>query len=153
MQIPVGLEADHDGVVDLVSSGSTLKMNGLRSVGPLLASQAILVARKDVLFEQLEVSAEVVDTRYPGCQYQVTERPDRVVLPGLVGRCELELELMHRAVPGRADAVVVAGYGRLAPWTLERREDAVYRAEDLEKKDKEDWTAGEAADYAKHCVM
>jgi ATP phosphoribosyltransferase len=32
-----------DGVVDLVSSGSTLLMNGLRSLGPLLASQAILV--------------------------------------------------------------------------------------------------------------
>jgi ATP phosphoribosyltransferase len=34
-----------DGIVDLVSSGSTLLMNGLRSVGPLFASQAILVAR------------------------------------------------------------------------------------------------------------
>ena len=32
-----------DGIVDLVSSGSTLVMNGLRSVGPLLESQAILV--------------------------------------------------------------------------------------------------------------
>lgn len=32
-----------DGVVDLVSSGSTLVMNGLRSVGALFASQAILV--------------------------------------------------------------------------------------------------------------
>ncbi len=36
-----------DGIVDLVSSGSTLIMNGLRSLGPLLASQAILVARRD----------------------------------------------------------------------------------------------------------
>jgi ATP phosphoribosyltransferase len=36
-----------DGIVDLVSSGSTLLMNGLRSVGPLFASQAILVARPD----------------------------------------------------------------------------------------------------------
>ena len=32
-----------DGIVDLVSSGSTLVMNGLRSVGPLFASQAVLV--------------------------------------------------------------------------------------------------------------
>jgi ATP phosphoribosyltransferase len=32
-----------DGIVDLVSSGSTLLMNGLRSVGELLRSQAILV--------------------------------------------------------------------------------------------------------------
>jgi ATP phosphoribosyltransferase len=34
-----------DGIVDLVSSGSTLVMNGLRSVGTLYASQAILVSR------------------------------------------------------------------------------------------------------------
>jgi ATP phosphoribosyltransferase len=33
-----------DGIVDLVSSGSTLIMNGLRSVGALFSSQAILVA-------------------------------------------------------------------------------------------------------------
>jgi ATP phosphoribosyltransferase len=32
-----------DGIVDLVSTGSTLVMNGLRSVGRLLPSQAILV--------------------------------------------------------------------------------------------------------------
>jgi len=32
-----------DGVVDLVSSGSTLVMNGLRSIGALFSSQAILV--------------------------------------------------------------------------------------------------------------
>lgn len=36
-----------DGIVDLVSSGSTLLMNGLRSVGVLFASQAILVARPE----------------------------------------------------------------------------------------------------------
>jgi ATP phosphoribosyltransferase len=36
-----------DGIVDLVSSGSTLLMNGLRSVGVLFPSQAILVARAE----------------------------------------------------------------------------------------------------------
>ena len=35
-----------DGIVDLVSSGSTLVMNGLRSVGELLASQAIVVDQR-----------------------------------------------------------------------------------------------------------
>ncbi len=34
-----------DGIVDLVSSGSTLVMNGLRSIGRLFSSQAILVTR------------------------------------------------------------------------------------------------------------
>jgi ATP phosphoribosyltransferase len=37
-----------DGIVDLVSSGSTLVMNGLRSVGSLFASQAILVAARGI---------------------------------------------------------------------------------------------------------
>jgi ATP phosphoribosyltransferase len=32
-----------DGIVDLVSSGSTLRTNGLRSLGALLASEAVLV--------------------------------------------------------------------------------------------------------------
>jgi ATP phosphoribosyltransferase len=33
-----------EGIVDLVSTGSTLAMNGLRQVGDVLASEAILVA-------------------------------------------------------------------------------------------------------------
>lgn len=36
-----------DGIVDLVSSGSTLVMNGLRSVGVLFSSQAILVGPRE----------------------------------------------------------------------------------------------------------
>ena len=36
-----------DAIVDLVSSGSTLRTNGLRSVGVLLESEAVLVARDD----------------------------------------------------------------------------------------------------------
>jgi ATP phosphoribosyltransferase len=33
-----------DAIVDLVSTGSTLAMNGLRAIGDLLASEAILIA-------------------------------------------------------------------------------------------------------------
>jgi ATP phosphoribosyltransferase len=36
-----------DAIVDLVSSGSTLRTNGLRSVGALFASEAVLVGRRD----------------------------------------------------------------------------------------------------------
>jgi ATP phosphoribosyltransferase len=35
-----------DAIVDLVSTGSTLRVNGLRAVGTLVESQAILVSRK-----------------------------------------------------------------------------------------------------------
>ena len=38
-----------DGIVDLVSTGSTLALNGLRSVGRLLDSEAILVANPTAL--------------------------------------------------------------------------------------------------------
>jgi ATP phosphoribosyltransferase len=38
-----------DAIVDLVSTGSTLAMNGLRTVGDLVASQAILVAGPDAV--------------------------------------------------------------------------------------------------------
>jgi ATP phosphoribosyltransferase len=36
-----------DAIVDLVSSGNTLRTNGLRSLGTLLESEAVLVARDD----------------------------------------------------------------------------------------------------------
>jgi ATP phosphoribosyltransferase len=36
-----------DAIVDLVSSGSTLRTNGLRSLGALFASEAVLVAREE----------------------------------------------------------------------------------------------------------
>jgi ATP phosphoribosyltransferase len=36
-----------DAIVDLVSSGNTLRTNGLRSLGPLLESEAVLVARDE----------------------------------------------------------------------------------------------------------
>jgi ATP phosphoribosyltransferase len=38
-----------DAIVDLVSTGSTLQMNGLRAIGDILASEAILVANRTAL--------------------------------------------------------------------------------------------------------
>jgi ATP phosphoribosyltransferase len=48
-----------DGVVDLVSSGSTMIMNGLRSLGPLFSSQAILVAQSDLAPAEAAITSEV----------------------------------------------------------------------------------------------
>ena len=50
-----------EGIVDLVSTGSTLQMNGLRQIGDVLASEAILVANPTA---NLERSADLaaVDT-------------------------------------------------------------------------------------------
>jgi len=55
-----------DAIVDLVSSGSTLRTNGLRSVGVLLESEAVLVAgeQPDGAAEQLAaIFRSVVDAR------------------------------------------------------------------------------------------
>ncbi len=50
-----------DGIVDLVSTGSTLVMNGLRSVGTLLESQAVLVESPGARARQADTIA-VLDT-------------------------------------------------------------------------------------------
>ena len=83
-----------DGIVDLVSSGSTLIMNGLRSLGPLFASQAILVGQPDPAAASAAITAElrtmieaVIAGR--GVKYLMMNAPDtsleaiEAILPGL----------------------------------------------------------------------
>lgn len=59
-----------DAIVDLVSSGSTLRTNGLRSVGVLFSSEAVLVGRRDgdvrapELAQILRSVVDARDTRY-----------------------------------------------------------------------------------------
>jgi ATP phosphoribosyltransferase len=48
-----------EAIVDLVSSGSTLAMNGLRQVGDVLASEAILVANPAALAERAAELTEI----------------------------------------------------------------------------------------------
>jgi ATP phosphoribosyltransferase len=43
-----------DAIVDLVSTGSTLRANGLRRIDDLLASQAVLIGRREGLEEKRE---------------------------------------------------------------------------------------------------
>ncbi len=50
-----------EGIVDLVSTGSTLVMNGLRHIGDVLASQAILVANPDAQRERAS-ELDAIDT-------------------------------------------------------------------------------------------
>jgi ATP phosphoribosyltransferase len=83
-----------EGIVDLVSTGSTLVMNGLRSVGCLLESQAVLVgrppavARRDTLVDEVvTVLGAVVAGRRR--KYLMMNAPRRAlsaieaILPGL----------------------------------------------------------------------
>ena len=84
-----------DAVVDLVASGSTLRMNGLRPLATLLVSEAVLVARNGQLQADQRVAPlvdmlrSVLDAR--GREYMMMNAPadalDRIraLIPGLSG--------------------------------------------------------------------
>jgi ATP phosphoribosyltransferase len=84
-----------DAVVDLVASGSTLRMNGLRPIATLLASEAVLVARAGTADDDSRVQPlvdmlrSVLDAR--GREYMMMNAPadalDRIraLIPGLSG--------------------------------------------------------------------
>ena len=63
-----------DAIVDLVSSGSTLRTNGLRSVARLLESEAVLIGPPDTEIELVGVFRSVVDAR--GARYLMLNAPE-----------------------------------------------------------------------------
>jgi ATP phosphoribosyltransferase len=66
-----------DAIVDLVSSGSTLRTNGLRSVGRLLDSEAVLIAPREPREEAAQLAGvfrSVVDAR--GARYLMLNAPE-----------------------------------------------------------------------------
>ncbi|HEX7171337.1 MAG TPA: ATP phosphoribosyltransferase [Candidatus Limnocylindria bacterium] len=84
-----------DAVVDLVASGSTLRMNGLRPIATLLASEAVLIGRDDDpdadgrIAMLVDMLRSVLDAR--GREYMMMNAPadalDRIrsLIPGLSG--------------------------------------------------------------------
>ena len=83
-----------DMIVDLVSTGSTLKMNGLREIGTIMESTAVLIARPEVeswtttaeLMTALESVMRAQDKRYlmanvPRAQLAAVKE----ILPGING--------------------------------------------------------------------
>jgi ATP phosphoribosyltransferase len=85
-----------DAIVDLVSSGSTLRTNGLRSVGRLLDSEAVLIGPREPRDEAQQLAGvfrSVVDAR--GARYLMLNAP------------EASLEALCALVPGsRAPSVL-----------------------------------------------
>ena len=66
-----------DAIVDLVSSGSTLRTNGLRSLGPLLRSEAVLIGPPEPHDDALrlaDVFRSVVEAR--GARYLMLNAPE-----------------------------------------------------------------------------
>ena len=63
-----------DAIVDLVSSGSTLRTNGLRSVAHLLESEAVLIGPPGAELQLVSVFRSVVDAR--GARYLMLNAPE-----------------------------------------------------------------------------
>jgi ATP phosphoribosyltransferase len=100
-----------DAIVDLVSSGSTLRTNGLRSIGVLLRSEAVLIGPPEPTgaAEQLAgVFRSVVDAR--GARYLMLNAPknslDRICAlvpgsrsPSVLPLAEPGMVAVHSVVP------------------------------------------------------
>jgi ATP phosphoribosyltransferase len=63
-----------DAIVDLVSSGSTLRTNGLRSVGVLLESEAVLIGNNGAADQLAGIFRSVVDAR--AARYLMLNAPE-----------------------------------------------------------------------------
>ena len=118
-----------DAIVDLVSSGDTLRQNGLVELETLLESQAVLIARRDLSQEQRELTEELkllidsVLAARPKRYVMLNARDDRLadvlaLLPGLDAPTVLPLARgdMHavHAVVDAADVVRLLGPLRAA---------------------------------------
>jgi ATP phosphoribosyltransferase len=104
-----------DAIVDLVSSGSTLRTNGLRSVARLLESEAVLIGRGDV--ELTAVFRSVVEAR--GARYLMLNAPEEsleeicALVPG--SRAPSVLPLSEPGMVAVHSVVPAADVWRLLP--------------------------------------
>ena len=109
-----------DAIVDLVSSGSTLRTNGLRSIGQLLESEAVLIGPPEPGADALQLASvfrSVVDAR--GARYLMLNAPE----DALERICELvpgsrAPSVLPLAVPGMVavhSVVPAAEIWRLLP--------------------------------------
>lgn len=102
-----------DAIVDLVSSGSTLRTNGLRSVGALFSSEAVLVGRPngDARAPELaQILRSVVDAR--NTRYLMLNAPESALdaicalvpgsrAPSVLPLAESGMVAVHALVPAR----------------------------------------------------
>jgi ATP phosphoribosyltransferase len=97
-----------DAIVDLVSSGNTLRTNGLRSLGVLLESEAVLVVRDDGVARPFAAMLRaVVDARRH--RYLMLNAPESALpgiaalvaprVPSVLPLAEPEMVAVHALVP------------------------------------------------------
>jgi ATP phosphoribosyltransferase len=99
-----------DGIVDLVSSGNTLRTNGLRSLGQLFSSQAVLIAKAGANAGQLvSMMRAVVEAR--AHRYLMLNTPESALdavcsvigsrSPSVLPLAEPGMVAVHALVPSR----------------------------------------------------
>jgi ATP phosphoribosyltransferase len=118
-----------DVIVDLVSTGSTLRVNGLREITTVLHSSARLIARRDAAPDRPATAPATIELisalesviRAKGQRYVMANVPrDRIdearnVLPGLGGPTVIDVlnggahVAMHAVVPANALYSVIGG--------------------------------------------
>ena len=100
-----------DAIVDLVSSGSTLRTNGLRSLGVLLESQAVLIGQPEPHEEAQQLAGvfkSVVDAR--AARYLMLNAPDDSLAeicalvpgsgsPSVIPLAEEGMHAVHSVIP------------------------------------------------------
>ena len=84
-----------DVIVDITSTGSTLKVNGLREVGTLLSSRAHLVTRCDAVFERDR--REALDSLIMALDSVVRARGKRYLMANVPRR---SLDAVKQVIPG-----------------------------------------------------
>jgi ATP phosphoribosyltransferase len=106
-----------DAIVDLVSSGSTLRTNGLRSLGTLFESEAVLVGRDDGAERLTSLLRSVVDAR--AHRYLMLNAPETALeeVCGIVGgaRAPSVLPLAEPGMVAVHALVAAADVWRLLP--------------------------------------
>jgi ATP phosphoribosyltransferase len=109
-----------DAIVDLVSSGSTLRTNGLRSLGVLLRSEAVLIGPPEPRDEAVRLAGvfrSVVDAR--GMRYLMLNAPEEsleaicLLVPG--GRAPSVLQLAEPGMVAVHSVVPAQDVWRLLP--------------------------------------
>ena len=102
-----------DAIVDLVSSGSTLRTNGLRSIGNLLDSEAVLIGPPEPRDDALQLAGvfrSVVDAR--GARYLMLNAPEESLeeicslvpgsrAPSVLPLAEPGMVAVHSVVPAQ----------------------------------------------------
>ena len=84
-----------DVIVDITSTGSTLKVNGLREIGTLLTSRAQLVTRCDTVFESDR--REALDSLIMALDSVVRARGKRYLMANVPRR---SLDAVKQVIPG-----------------------------------------------------